>query len=52
MLNEAIVKADPATSFWLKEQLATTAKRDVIDAIRDTEILLSLLHQRLSEHSG
>jgi hypothetical protein len=37
---------DPSASFWLKEQIQTTRKRDIGDAMGDAEALLMVLHAR------
>ncbi|MDC5870529.1 hypothetical protein OPW39_17125 [Vibrio europaeus] len=39
---------DPSTSFWLKEQFELTKKRDLIDALSDAEILVSILKSRVN----
>ncbi|MDC5870232.1 hypothetical protein OPW39_15600 [Vibrio europaeus] len=39
---------DPSTSFWLKEQFELTKKRDLIDALSDAEILVSVLKSRVN----
>jgi len=36
--EEQTISNDPATSFWLKEQLEVTQKRDPIDALNDAEM--------------
>lgn len=40
------IVADPATSYWLKNQLQAIDQRDLVDQINDTEILLEALKQR------
>lgn len=45
---EQSIRQDPATSYWLKEQLEFTESRDICDAIRDAETLLHILKQRHS----
>ncbi|WP_194558425.1 hypothetical protein [Vibrio anguillarum] len=45
--EEQAISNDPATSFWLKEQLEVTQKRDPIDALNDAEILVSALKTRV-----
>ena len=40
---------DPRVSHWLKRSLAGALARDPVEAIRDTERLLALLNQRLTE---
>lgn len=44
---EQQLKKDPATSFWLRDQLKATEKRDPIDALNDAELLVSSLKARL-----
>jgi len=44
--SEEDVLNDPAISFWLKEQIKKTKNRDVLDSLRDAELLVSLLEQR------
>lgn len=43
--------SDPSASFWLKEQIQTTDKRDIIDAMADAEALLMVLHARWNKIS-
>ena len=45
--DEQAILQDPSTSYWLKEQLKRTGGRDPVDAINDTEVLLSVLKTRL-----
>ncbi|TNC79329.1 MAG: hypothetical protein C9356_19720 [Oleiphilus sp.] len=44
---EAAIQDDPSTSYWLKEQLASTKQRDPIDALNDAESLVRALKGRL-----
>jgi hypothetical protein len=43
------VLSDPASSYWLKDALATALKRDPIDAERDADVLNQLLRERADE---
>ena len=45
-LDESAMKSDPATSFWLREQISATRQRDVLDALADAEALVDILRQR------
>lgn len=38
------VRNSPCASYWLKESLDKALNRDIMDAIRDAETLLALLH--------
>jgi len=46
-LTEKIVKQDPATSFWLKEQLHLSRNRDPIDMLNDIETLKGVIESRI-----
>jgi hypothetical protein len=43
-----VSQCDTSTSYWLKEQLESTKKRDPVDALNDAEVLVSALKIRLS----
>lgn len=45
--NELLNSA--STSFWLKNAILATQQRDVVDALRDTEVLLAVLNARFSD---
>lgn len=45
-LEESIVN-DLSASFWLKEQLSNTKRRDPVDALNDAEALVLVLKERL-----
>lgn len=45
---EQAVQYDPSTSYWLKEQLAVTKERDVVDALNDAQALVTALKGRLA----
>lgn len=38
----------PGTSFWLRDAISSSMKRDPVDALSDAEVLLDLLRRRLS----
>lgn len=40
---------DPATSYWLKDALASALGRDPVDAANDAEVLLDVLAHRLKQ---
>ncbi|EKF9121552.1 hypothetical protein O1B25_003420 [Vibrio cholerae] len=44
---EHTLLSDPSTSNWLKEQLDLTKKRDLVDALNDAEVLVTVLESRL-----
>lgn len=48
-MSEHDILADPAASRWLKEQIRATQSRDVVDAIADAKVLLSILNNRFAE---
>ena len=48
----AAVMASPSTSFWLKASLDASLKRDPLDALRDAELLVVLLSDRLRQIQG
>jgi len=43
------VEQDRAASFWLKKAICSQASRDVLDALRDTEALLTFCKLRAKE---
>ena len=43
---EQSLLADPAVSYWLKAQIRQTRDRDVLDALRDAELLSEVLRTR------
>lgn len=47
-MNEHDILADPAASRWLKEQITATQSRDVVDAMADAEMLLTILKTRFA----
>lgn len=45
----SLVSQDPATSFWLRDAIASLSDRDPVDAIRDIKVLDILFEKRLQE---
>lgn len=43
------VVGDPASSYWLKENVRTAMARDPVDALNDAILLAALLDQHLRE---
>lgn len=43
---------DPAISYWLKKAIVSALDRDLVDAVNDAELLLSVLSARLEEIQG
>ena len=50
-LSEAL-RADPATSYTLRDVLAAMASRDPIDTLRDAELALAVARKRVDEVLG
>lgn len=48
IISEQALLDDPATSNWLKQQIASTAQRDPVDALNDAEVLVNVLNARLA----
>jgi hypothetical protein len=46
MYTEEQLLKDPTISDWLKKQIVESYNRDILDATRDAELLLSVLEQR------
>ena len=42
-----VILANPSTSFWLKNAVETSLKRDAVDALVDAEALVQILKTRL-----
>lgn len=38
----------PGTSYWLRDAISSSMKRDPVDALSDAEVLLDVLRRRLS----
>ena len=43
------IRNNPATSFWLQNALEEALERDIVDAVNDAELLLSLLREHLDK---
>jgi len=43
------VLADPSTTYWLRDALKSSLRRDPVDALRDAEMLVDLLRDRLAD---
>ena len=43
------VIADPGTSFWLKEALQVSLRRDPMDALNDASLLANLLTRHVEQ---
>lgn len=41
------IRTNPASSFWLRDAIDSSLKRDPVDALNDAEILVQLLKARL-----
>ncbi|MFL7013685.1 hypothetical protein [Enterovibrio norvegicus] len=50
-LNENEIKDDSSTSFWLRDQIAKSKKRDVVNALHDAQVLVGILESRLQNIS-
>lgn len=50
-IDEKAILNSQSTSFWLKDAIKSTQKRDVVDALSDTEILLAILNACFSRPS-
>lgn len=46
---ESKIMTDPSATKWLKEQIELTKRRDVLDAMADTEALLMVLQSRWNQ---
>jgi hypothetical protein len=51
-LSEQELLANPAISFWLKDQIRHINQRDVLDALRDAELWVELLQQRFNRQTN
>ncbi|HFL7769811.1 TPA: hypothetical protein ACG47G_004354 [Pseudomonas aeruginosa] len=38
----------PGTSYWLRDAISSSMRRDPVDALSDAEVLLDVLRRRLS----
>lgn len=50
LLCAEVLMPSPVSSSWLKDALLTASSRDPVDAVRDAEVLVSLLSARCSAH--
>lgn len=48
-LDENIILSDPSVSFWLKNAIEESKRRDPINALSDAELLTKLLQQRCEQ---
>lgn len=48
-LLPSVILNDPASSFWLKEAVVQSLRRDPVDALDDAEVLVEVLKGRLQE---
>lgn len=46
-IGAAELLRSPGTSFWLRDAISSSMKRDPVDALSDAEVLLDLLKRRL-----
>jgi hypothetical protein len=46
------IKANPCTSYWLREALTKLLQRDPLDAERDAELLHRVMQRNASEAVG
>jgi len=44
---EAGLLADPSTSYWLRDRLAATSKRDPVKLLKDAELLVVIIRKKL-----
>lgn len=51
-MTESEIVNDPATSYWLKEQLSAASNRDIVDFLADAELLVAVLKARLEKQLG
>lgn len=51
-MTESEILDDPATSYWLKEQINAASNRDIIDFLADAESLVVVLKTRLEKQLG
>lgn len=49
---ETRLLADPTISYWLKDQIRATDRRDVLDAYYDLEMLWEVVKQRAERALG
>ena len=46
LFDEKILTDDPSTSDWLRNAIETSRRRDILDALRDAEVLVQVLRAR------
>lgn len=51
-MTESEILNDPATSYWLKEQINAASNRDIVDVLDDAELLVAVLKKRLEKQLG
>lgn len=51
-MSEDSLLRDPSISYWLKTQIVESKGRDILDSIRDAELLLSVLNRRFDNMGG
>lgn len=51
-MTESEILDDPATSFWLKEQMNAASNRDIIDFLADAELFVAVLKTRMEKQLG
>lgn len=51
-MTESDILNDPATSYWLKEQISVASNRDIVDFLADAELLVAVLKTRLEKQLG
>jgi len=45
-LSEESIFSDPSTSYWLRQQIKDSEERDILDALKDAELLAAILQKR------
>lgn len=48
VVDEQAILNSQSASFWLKDAIRSTRQRDIVDALKDAEILLAILNARFS----
>jgi len=48
-INITELMNDPSTSYWLKDSIKSALTRDIVDALTDAEMLVSILQQKCQE---
>ena len=52
MHNEQAILDSPSVSFWLKDALRDSRRRDIVDAYYDAKLLTEILEQRVNSALG